>query len=112
MATALTLYGTTLSSTVLTSTGTELISTGASGAQGTTIATTVGSSTGWFEIYTNATNSTGSAGSQGSPTGHGQIFDATTLNGKSIIAGNWTPTQTFKTSTSGHTATCDIVYRI
>lgn len=90
MTTALNLYGTNAASTTMPNAGLLVSVTGASGNGQST--TKIGTTTQYVEIFANGTTAlqTGVV-SIGSPTGHGWLFDTTSLEGQQIIAGTWTP---------------------
>ncbi len=61
--------------------------------------TTIGTSTGYGEVYSQGTaGAWAAAGSIGSPSGNGWLWDVTTLEGQTIVAGTWTPTLRFQLS--------------
>lgn len=108
MTTALNVYGTNTASTTMSTAGLLVNVTGASGNGQST--SKCGTSTGYGEIYANGNiGSWAAAGSIGSPSGHGWLFDTTLLEGQQIIAGTWTPLIRAKISVG--TATADMYVR-
>lgn len=84
--TALTLYGSNVASTTLTSACKLATTTG--GTETTVTTTGPASGSGYVEILSQAATATLNA-SLPSPDGKGWLFDATTLEGQTISAGNW-----------------------
>lgn len=111
MSTALSVYALTSSSSTL-STASNFVNSNVGGAN-TTNTTLIGTSTGYGEIYSrgNAGSWAGSAGPIGSlnPSGHGSLWDVTTLEGQQLIAGSWTAS--VKMNTSVGSITADIYLR-
>src|SRR5213080_1883437 len=106
--TALTVYGTTTASTTLSTANTMFSASG--GATGGTNTCLVGTATGYGELYAQGNGSAwAAAGSIGAPSGHGLLWDVTTLEGQQIVAGNWTPTLRLALSTG--TMTVDAYVR-
>lgn len=104
MTTALNLYGLTAASSTLATAATMSNATGGTGSIINT--TLLGTATGWGEIFPLSNASAWPAlGSAPAPSGHGLLWDVTTLEGQQIIAGNWTPTMRLKVTTAGVTAT-------
>lgn len=91
--TALTVYSLDIASvSTLTTAGTLASTTGGTGATKDTKAP-VAPATGYSELFAlGTTNAWSGAGSIGSPSGNGWIWDVTTLEAQTILAGNWTPT--------------------
>lgn len=68
--------------------------------------TLVSTATGWGEVYAQGNASAwAAAGSQPAPSGHGWLWDVTTLEGQQISAGNWTPTLKLRISSGTLVAT-------
>src|SRR5579859_5938985 len=106
--TALTLNGNQDVSGTL-STADQLVSTQA-GTTSSGQTTKVGLLTGWGEIFAQGSIATWPAlGAIGSPSGNGWLFDVTTLEAQTIIAGNWQWTE--KSRITAGTATVDMVVR-
>ena len=104
MVTALTVYPVENAASTTLSTADPLVAvTGGVLAGANTCNTS--NSTGYGELYSQGfATAWPSAGSIGSPSGHGWFFDGTTLDGQQIIAGNWTPTISLKVSAGSSTA--------
>jgi lysophospholipase L1-like esterase len=69
----------------------------------TAVSTTIGSATGWVELL--AQGGTGStAATEPAASGHGYLWDVTTLEGQQIPAGAWNLSQELKTTTGSVTA--------
>jgi hypothetical protein len=99
---SLTVYGTNSTTSTL-STANKLVTSTGGGSTFTT--TKVGTSTGWGELYSQGNTSVWAAGGAiGSPSGHGFLWDVTTLEGQTILAGNWTPVVQLLTSIGSITA--------
>lgn len=108
MTTALSVFGTNAASSTLTTAGLLVSVTGASGNGQST--SKCGTSTGYSEVYgLGTTLAWAAAGSIGSPSGNGWLFDTTSLEGQQIIAGTWTPLIRAKISVG--TATADMYVR-
>jgi hypothetical protein len=110
MTTALSVYSTNTNSSTL-STARKLV-TGTGAGSTTPITTKCGTSTGYSEIYSQGTTASwAGAAAIGSPSGHGFLLEAATLDltGQRIIAGNWTPR--FRGKISVGTAVVDIYVR-
>jgi hypothetical protein len=115
--TALSLFLANATSGVL-STAEQLYTT--SGAPATTAHySRVGTATGWGEICSQTTTAAWAAlGAIGSPTGKGFFLDASTLDNKQLLAGNWGANVRLNAAQSGDThpqqgtLTADIVRRI
>lgn len=110
--TALTTYFSAAASSTL-STANQLYSTlGAPTPSGTTQA--LGAATGYGEIYSQGTASAWPAlGSIGSPSGHGFLWDVTTLEGQQIVSGSWSAMISLQTAGTGSgTITADVHVRI
>lgn len=103
MATALSVYGTTAASSTL-STADLLVST--TGGLSDSRNTLVGRKTGWGEIWSQGNTAAWAGGSSEptTPSGHGWLFDVTTLEGQQIIAGNWNAS--IRLLTSAGSITC------
>jgi len=108
--TSLTTYGTNTAATTVTTANTLVTGTGAAG---TTVGTRCGTSvTGWGELHAQAfAGNWPASGAIGSASGNGWLLDATTLEGNSILAGNWTPTLNLRYFSSNGAATADINVR-
>lgn len=108
--TALTVYSTTVASSTLSTANDFATTTGGTSA---TKDTKIGTSTGWSELFAQGTtNAWSAAGSIGSPSGHGWLWDVTTLEGQQIVAGNWTPTVRLQIAGGGTPSiTADIYIR-
>lgn len=108
MTTALNVYGTNAASTTMSTAGLLVSVTGATGNGQST--TKCGTSQNYGEIYAlGNTLAWAATGSIGSPSGHGWLFDTTSLEGQQIIAGTWTPLIRAKISVG--TATADMYVR-
>src|SRR6266480_113493 len=106
--TALTTYGIfSASSTLSTASKMVITSGGTSAGQNTTC----GTATGYSEIFPQGTASAwAAAGSIGSPSGNGYLWDATTLETQTIASGTWTPTLRAR-NTGNNTITVDMYCR-
>lgn len=107
---ALTVYWTNNSDSLLTNAATMVANqTGAAstGVNGVTIAL---AASGWGEFWFRGGQpaSWPNAGAMGSPTGHGAIFDSTLLDACTISAGTWTPTIRHSLTNGNANATGDI----
>lgn len=108
MPTSLTLYGTNGASSTLGTAEGAVASTGASG--NVVAGTVIGTSTGYSEIYSSGSSNTwAGAGSLGSPSGHGFLYDSTALEGQNIIAGNWQPI--FRFNVNAGSVVADLIIR-
>ena len=104
MTTALTVFGNHAASSLATAN--TLFPTSA-GAASASVNTLIGTSSGWGEIYSQGNAGAWPAlGAMGLPSGHGWLFDVTTLELQQIIAGNWTPA--IRTGVTAGTATADM----
>lgn len=111
--TALTCYGTvTVSTTLATASTLATVTGGTATTKGTRCGS--GAQLNWGELVSQGTTTAwAGAGSIGSPSGKGWLLDATTLEGQTIAAGNWTPTLSlryFGTAT-GFITNCDMHVR-
>lgn len=105
--TPLSVYGSTIASTTLTTAGTLATATGGTATNASTkVGTTVNQ---YVELVGLGTTTITAFSSIQSPTGKGWLLDATTLEGQQIIAGTWTPA--CKLNTAGNTLTADIYIR-
>src|SRR5919109_2634308 len=95
--TPLLLYGTsTAASTVATA---NTFVTGTGGAN-TTKTTLIGTATGYGELYAQGNASAWPAlGAIGNPSGHGFLYDVTTLETNSLVVGSYVPKVRLNTST-------------
>lgn len=84
--TALSLYGTTATSSTLT-TAAKLAST--TGGAASSVTTTINAGNGYYELLGLGGTST-AVGSLPAPTGKGWLFDTTSLEGQSLSSGNYT----------------------
>jgi hypothetical protein len=107
--TALSLFGTKVASTTLSTAGTLATAAGGVSSSSTVLVDTTGINFGQLYALGNA-GAWPNLGSIGSPDGNGFLFDVTTLEGQQILAGTWTPTS--RVSTSAGTATADIITRV
>jgi hypothetical protein len=88
--TALSVFGINTASPVTLTTAMELV-TASGGATVAGTGTKVGTVTGYGEVTSQGSLATwAGAGSIGTPTGLGWLFDVTTLEGQTIAAGTWT----------------------
>lgn len=111
--TSLSLFGTNTAATTVTTANTLVTGTGATA---TTVGTRCGSAsqTGYGELHAQTFSSNWPAsGSIGAASGNGWLLDATTLEGQTIAAGNWTPTLNLRyfAASTGAVATADIHVR-
>ena len=108
--TALTAYWSNTAASTLSTACTILTGTGASAVGKDT---KIGTATGWAELYSQGNASAWAAlGAIGAPSGHGWLWDTTTLEEQELIAGNWTPT--FRLTLNGGltgNVTADLVMR-
>lgn len=105
MTTSLSLYGTNTTATTVTTAGLLVSVTGAGGNGQAT--TKCGTSTGYSEILSQGTaNAWAAAASIGAPGANGWLFDVTTLELQTLLAGNFTPKTRAKISVG--TATADM----
>lgn len=81
------------------------------GASGTTKNTRIGTNTGYGEIFSQGTTVNQITGSSvGSQSGHGWLYDLSSLVGQKLDSGNWTAT--FSSSVSAGTATITLYCRV
>jgi hypothetical protein len=109
MTTLLSLYNSSASSSILTS-AELLVSTGG-GAKGATQSTNIGTHINWIEIGLGAGNALAGAVSIQAPDGTGAFFDATTLVGQQLDAGNYSATLTLLLDQAGKQIVGDITLR-
>lgn len=108
--TALTVYGLTPASGTLSTAGT--LGTASGGTSATKDTKILTGNTGYSELFALGTvNSWSGAGSIGSPSGNGWLFDVTTLEAQTISAGNWTPTVRLQATGTTPSLTADIYVR-
>src|SRR5579859_5290187 len=105
--TALTVYGTNVATSTLSTAAGLVTSTGGTLSS---CSSKIGTSTGYGELYslTNS-NAWAAAGSLGSPSGNGWLWDVTSLEGQSLQTGNYTPS--IRVRFSNGTGTCDFYVR-
>lgn len=109
MTTALTVYGNWNDASSTLSTAQKLY-TDSGGATTNSKTSLVGTSTGYGEIYSQGNaGAWAAAGGVSAPSGHGWLFDITTLEGQTLITGNWQ--FVCRMLISAGTATADIIHR-
>jgi hypothetical protein len=90
--TAFTAYLTNAASTTLT-TAEQLYSTSGTPTTATSATTKIGTATGYGELYSQGNASAwGAGGSAPAPSGHGFLWDVTTLEAQTMASGNWSAT--------------------
>src|SRR5258708_23127204 len=104
--TVLSVYGTTLAATTVTTANKLANSTGGTLANTTT---KVAKLTGFIEMWSQGNATATTFGSIQAPTGQGWLWDVTTLEGQQIATGVWTPSVWLATSASVITA--DVIMR-
>lgn len=86
--TALTLYGVKTAATTIANAA-QLLTV--NGGTSTVISSLLGTATGWGEVWGQGNAAAwAAAGSQPAASGHGWLWDVTTLEGQTIAAGTWT----------------------
>ncbi len=101
MATALTVAPNSFAASSTLSTANQLVTT-SGGTTGSALTIKCGASTGWGELQGQSdANSWEALGAMGTPTGLGWFLDASTLDGKVILAGSWSAIWKMKASATG-----------
>jgi hypothetical protein len=110
--TALTFYAASAASSTLSTADKLYVIHGVDNTNVTTSLTLIDNSTGYVELYPQGNASNGVVGSlPSSPSGHGFLWDVTTLEGQTIASGNWSGNIRLA-SQQGQSFTADIYRRI